>query len=93
MADRMDDEQRQIGDQAERLLAITEELEKAQAQIRSLEEEVKRAKEFLAIQVNLSQENTTELEIVVPDTVPVQAQKEEPVTKTALEKEKQWDIY
>ena len=65
MADRMDEEQRQRGSQQERLLTTTEELEKARAQIRGLEEELTRAKEYAAIMTNMDQNTSIDTEPVV----------------------------
>ena len=56
VADRMEDEQQQAGVKTERLLATTEELEKA-PQIWSLEEELKRAKEYAVIMANMGQQS------------------------------------
>ena len=43
----------------------TEELEKARAQIRGLEEEVTRAKEYAAIMANMGQNTSIDIEPVV----------------------------
>ena len=45
VADQMDEEQRQRGNQEERLQTTTKELEKVRAQMRGLEEELMKAKE------------------------------------------------
>ena len=64
VADRMDEEQRQRGSQQERLLTTTEELEKARAQIRGLEEKMTRTKEYAAIMANMGQNTSTNTEPV-----------------------------
>ena len=65
VADRMEDEQQQVGSHVERLLATTKELEKARAQIQSLEEELKRTKEYVVIMVNMGQQSAVR-ELVPP---------------------------
>ena len=76
MADGMEDEQRQVGNQAEWLLATTEELKKALGQIWSLEEELKRAKEYAVIMANVGQTTIAVTELVPPANL----QKEAPET-------------
>ena len=61
----MDEEQRQRGNQEERLRTTTEELEKARAHIRGLEEELTRAKEYAAIMANMGQSTSIDIEPVV----------------------------
>ena len=51
----MDEEQRQRGGQGEQFLATTKELEKARAQIRGLEEELTRSREYTTIMANMGQ--------------------------------------
>ena len=65
MADRMDEEQRQRGNQEERLRTTTEESEKARAQIRGLEEEMTKAKEYAAIMSNMGQNTSIDTELVL----------------------------
>ena len=64
MADRMDEEQRQRGNQEEQLHTTTEELEKERSQIRGLEEELTRAKAYVAIMANMVQNTSIDTEPV-----------------------------
>ena len=59
--------------------------------MRELEEELEKAKELLIIQANLGEQTRTESAPVVPITVEEQAQREEPVTDTTPEKEREWE--
>ena len=61
----MDEEQRQRGNQEERLRTTTEESEKARAQIRGLEEEMTKAKEYAAIMSNMGQNTSIDTELVL----------------------------
>ena len=85
----MDEEQPQVSNQVVWLLATTEELEKAQAQIRSLEEELKRAKECVAIMANKGQTTSAVMEPVPPATLQKEALETEaqPVVSTTQEKD------
>ena len=88
VADQLEEEQWKVGSQAERLLATTEELGKARAQIRSLEEELKRAKECATIMANRGQTRSAVIEPVPPATLQKEALETEAhsVASTTLEK-------
>ena len=61
------------------MLATTKELEKARAQIQSLEEELKRTKEYVVIMVNMGQQSA-----VTEPVPPANLQKEAPETDAQL---------
>ena len=60
VADQMETKQRMQQKQTEWLLTATKELEKARNKIQSLEEELARAKELVAIMVNMGQSTSPE---------------------------------
>ena len=63
----------------------TEELEKARAQIRGLEEEVTRAKEYATIMANMGQNTSTDMELVTAANVQSATPEPAQAVKTALE--------
>ena len=89
VADQMEEEQRQFGSQAEQSLATTEELGKARAQIRSLEEDIKRSEECTAIMANRGQITSAIIESVPLATLHKEAPETEaqPVVSTTQEKD------
>ena len=93
VADRMEEEQWQVCSQAERLLATTKELGKARAQIRSLEEDIKRSEECTAIMANRGQTTSAIIELVPLATLHKEAPETEaqPVVSTSLEKDAEWE--
>ena len=65
----------------ERLLTRTDKLDKARNQIRSLEEELARATEFMVLMSKMSQNTTSETKLVEPANL----QKEAPKTEAQSE--------
>ena len=89
MADGIDEQQQMGRRQVERLLTTTEELDKAQNQIRSLEEELASAKEFEVLMSKMDHDTTSGTEPVEPANLQKKAMETdvEPVARTTPEKE------
>ena len=77
MADQMETKQRMQQKQTEWLLTATKELEKARNKIQSLEEELARAKELVAIMVNTGHNNRQETEPVEVENLQKEAPEKE----------------
>ena len=77
----------------ERLLTRTDKLDKARNQIRSLEEELARATEFMVLMSKMSQNTTSETKLVEPANLQKEAPETDaqPEASTALVKDTKWE--